>query len=144
MGLQPVGSPDPLHRGLADALDLGHGTGAPMGHPWGHALRRGLHKLFHPVGRLGHRSTPSGGGLGEGAGATLLEPPSPQERGGATDTRLLSDPAVGQAIGGQKDELGSEGHTLRSTLSTDPGFESAARVWGNGSANAGFHMPQAY
>ncbi len=129
--LQSVGGPDALHRSLADALGLGHGARAPVGHTWRRALSGGLYDRFHPVSGVGHRSAPSRPDLSESSGTALLEPLAPEKDGGTGHTYLLSDAPIGLSIGGEKGDPDPPNHTLRGTLRTNPGFQRAALVLGH-------------
>ncbi len=85
-----------------------------------------------PVGSIGHPPAPAGCDLGEGTRAALQETLAPEDHGETTDAHLLSDPAVGQAIGGEEGDPSPEGDSLGSVQGTDPGFQRSAllgRYW---------------
>ena len=132
VGLQPVSGPDALHGGLAQALSLGHGAGAPVGRPRGLSLDSGLHYLVHPFGSISDPPAPAGRDLGEGTRATLPEALAPEDDGGTTDMHLSGVPAIRQTISGKADDPGPEDDALGSVLGTDPGFQGSTLLGGYG------------
>ena len=122
-----MSGPDTLHGGLAKALGLGHGAGAPVRCPGGVGLGSSLHHLVHPVGSIGHPPAPAGCDLGEGTRAALQETLAPEGDGGTTNSHLSGNPAIGHAGSGEEEgDLSPEGDALGSALGTDPGFQRSA------------------
>ena len=127
VGLQPMGEPDALHGGLADALGLGHGTGTPVGRPRGPGLCGGLHHHLHSVGSISHSPAPAGGDLGEDIGAAILqEALAPENDGGAAGAHLSGDLDIGQAVTSEEDNLRPEGNTLWGIVGADPSFQGSS------------------
>jgi len=130
VGLEPPGPPDLLHRGVADAVPLGHEPGGPVGG----RLRLRLEgvaddRLDLPVGEgrrspgtrgVGHQSLEAGG----------EEPAAPEGRGDARRVEFLGDLLVLRSVGGAEDDAGPEDEAEGDGPSAGPSDELVPFVRG--------------
>lgn len=120
MGLQTVGLPDIVDRGLADSLTLGHRPTAPMRH----AFRFGLQGRIHNGGDLvdvvgGFASAPCRD-LPESVQSLFTKALAPQNHSLAIDGQPLRNGHVGFPFGGGQHDPAAQGHLLRRTVGGHP------------------------
>jgi hypothetical protein len=131
VGLEAVGRPNALDRRLAHSLGLGHATRAPVGRTWWLGLCRGFSNSSDAFGIIFHRTASARCDLSKGFETSLLKPIPPEDDGGTADPNPSGNPAVRQAVGCQKSNLGPHDHALRCIPGTNPSFKSLALPGGN-------------
>jgi hypothetical protein len=130
--------PDPVDRGLAHPLLLGHGAATPVGRPGRFALQRALNDGGHLRARVSGFSSTPGSHFPQTRDAFLAKTPTPERDGLKVNLQVLGNLLVLAPVGRRQNDLAALRHLLRSAMSGNPAFQfqTIHRLQGNRLGNS--------
>lgn len=123
VGLQPVGIPDALDGGVAEAMCLRHRPRAPVGSVSGLAVQRRLHYYRHLVGQNSWLAAAAGRFLHQCLGTTVSESLAPLEDIRATGVEAPGDGTIGHSLMRQQYDPAAQHDFLRRVARPHPGLQ---------------------
>src|SRR6266536_6645720 len=120
MGLEMMGAPDIVHRGLADPLTHSHSPATPVRH----SCRFGLQGRLYDGGNLGdgieRLSSPPGSNVPQTVQSLVGKALAPQNHRIAVQRKLFRNGDIGLTRSGGQDDTAAQSHLLWSAVRSDP------------------------
>src|SRR5260370_4487648 len=120
MGLEIMGAPDIVHRGLADALTLRQGPAIPMRHPRWFGLQGGVHDGGDLIAGIQGLSSSAGSNIPQTVQSFVPKALAPQNHGIAVHQKLLGNGDSGFTCGGGRGHTAAQSYLLWSAVRLDP------------------------
>src|SRR5438445_6603810 len=126
MGLDIVGAPNIVDRGLADALALCHGPATPVRHPRRFGLQGRIHDSGDLVDRIRRLSSPAGSDVPQTVQSLVTKALAPQNHRVSVHRQLLRNADIGLTGSGGQNDTTTQSHLLGSAVRRDTAESSLA------------------
>src|SRR5260370_9625541 len=120
MGLEIMGAPDIVHRGLADALALRQGPATPMPHPRRFGLQGCIHDGGDLIDGIQGLSSSARGNVPQTVEAFVPKALPPQNHRIAVHGKLLGNGDIRFTCGAGRDDTAAQSYLLRSAWPCAP------------------------
>src|SRR5260370_11881651 len=120
MGLEIMGAPDIVHRGLAEALSLRQGPATPMRHPRWFGLQGCVHDGGNLIDGIQGLSSSARSNVPQTVQSFVPKALAPQNHRIAVHRKLLGNGDIGFTCGGGQDDTAAPSYLLWRAVRSDP------------------------